>query len=127
MASAATDLLIGKVVGILESEASSIVGVRDQVDEIKQELISMKSVDAEKWFCTFPRNLVIKSLRYLMSSVGCAIWHRCGTGRRLSDAQAGIGVLFYRPWEVCNLFRVSMWDSGRQSWSCHVPEWARLP
>ncbi|ONH89687.1 hypothetical protein PRUPE_8G009500 [Prunus persica] len=49
MASAATDLLIGKVVGILESEASSIVGVRDQVDEIKQELISMKSFlkDAE--------------------------------------------------------------------------------
>ncbi|ONH89683.1 hypothetical protein PRUPE_8G009300 [Prunus persica] len=45
----ATDLLIGKVVGILESEASSIVGVRDQVDEIKQELISMKSFlkDAE--------------------------------------------------------------------------------
>ncbi|VVA39934.1 PREDICTED: disease resistance, partial [Prunus dulcis] len=49
IASAATDLLIGKVVGILESEASSIVGVRDQVDEIKQELISMKSFlkDAE--------------------------------------------------------------------------------
>ncbi|CAL2275850.1 unnamed protein product [Prunus armeniaca] len=49
MASAATDLLSGKVVGILESEASSIVGVRDQVDEIKQELISMKSFlkDAE--------------------------------------------------------------------------------
>ncbi|BFG40516.1 hypothetical protein CerSpe_267900 [Prunus speciosa] len=43
MASAATDLLIDKVVGILQSEASSIVGVRDQVDEIKQELISMKS------------------------------------------------------------------------------------
>ncbi|CAL2276068.1 unnamed protein product [Prunus armeniaca] len=53
-------------------------------------------VDAEKWFCTFPRNLVIKSLRYLMSSVECAICkiantrqilgHRCGTGRRLSDA-----------------------------------------
>ncbi|CAL2246794.1 unnamed protein product [Prunus armeniaca] len=20
-----------------------------------------------------------------------------------------------------------MWDSGRQSWSCHVPEWARSP
>ncbi|ONH89676.1 hypothetical protein PRUPE_8G008900 [Prunus persica] len=49
MASTATDLLIGKVAGILESEASSIVGVRDQVDEIKQELISMKSFlkDAE--------------------------------------------------------------------------------
>ncbi|KAB2635108.1 disease resistance protein RPM1-like [Pyrus ussuriensis x Pyrus communis] len=43
MASAAIDLLIGKTVGILESEASCIVGVRNQVDEIKQELISMKS------------------------------------------------------------------------------------
>ncbi|CAL9019807.1 unnamed protein product [Prunus brigantina] len=50
MASAATDLLSGKVVGILESKASSIVGVRDQVDEIKQELISMKPFlkDAEE-------------------------------------------------------------------------------
>ncbi|BBH08724.1 NB-ARC domain-containing disease resistance protein [Prunus dulcis] len=49
MASTATDLLIGKVAGILESEACSIVGVRDQVDEIKQVLISMKSFlkDAE--------------------------------------------------------------------------------
>ncbi|CAL2245005.1 unnamed protein product [Prunus armeniaca] len=32
-----------------------------------------------------------------------------------------------KPWEVCNLLRVSMWDSGRQSWGCHVPEWARSP
>ncbi|ONH89672.1 hypothetical protein PRUPE_8G008500 [Prunus persica] len=49
MASTATDLLIGKVAGILESEVCSIVGVRDQVDEIKQVLISMKSFlkDAE--------------------------------------------------------------------------------
>lgn len=30
-------------------------------------------VDAEKWFGTFPHNLVIKSLRYLMSSVVCPI------------------------------------------------------
>ncbi|CAL8085561.1 unnamed protein product [Prunus armeniaca] len=31
-------------------------------------------------------------------------------------------VLFYRPWEVCNLLRVSMWDYGRQLWGCHVSE-----
>ncbi|PRQ47615.1 putative P-loop containing nucleoside triphosphate hydrolase, leucine-rich repeat domain, L [Rosa chinensis] len=43
MASAPTDLLIGKIVSILESEASSIAGVRDEVDEIKLELESMKS------------------------------------------------------------------------------------
>ncbi|CAL2256848.1 unnamed protein product [Prunus armeniaca] len=27
-----------------------------------------------------------------------------------------------KPWEVCNLLRVSMWDSGRQLWGCHVSE-----
>ncbi|XP_008245286.1 PREDICTED: disease resistance protein RPM1-like [Prunus mume] len=43
MASAATDLFIGKFVAILESEAASITGVRDQLDEIKQELVFMKS------------------------------------------------------------------------------------
>ncbi|XP_062018820.1 disease resistance protein RPM1-like isoform X2 [Rosa rugosa] len=50
MASAATDLLvIRQIVGILENEASFIAGVGDQVDEIKLELISMKSFlyDAE--------------------------------------------------------------------------------
>ncbi|KAK9938773.1 hypothetical protein M0R45_015494 [Rubus argutus] len=49
MASAATDLLIAKIVGILENEASSIAGVRDQVNEITQELESMKAFleDAE--------------------------------------------------------------------------------
>ncbi|KAK9938739.1 hypothetical protein M0R45_015461 [Rubus argutus] len=43
MASAATELLIDKILGILENEASSIAGVRDQVDEITQELESMKA------------------------------------------------------------------------------------
>lgn len=49
MASAATALLIGKIVSILENEASSIAGVRDEVDEIKLELEIMKSFleDAE--------------------------------------------------------------------------------
>ncbi|XP_050364430.1 disease resistance protein RPM1-like [Argentina anserina] len=49
MASAATEFLIGKIGEALEKEASSIAGVRDQVDEIKQELVSMKSFleDAE--------------------------------------------------------------------------------
>ncbi|CAL2227257.1 unnamed protein product [Prunus armeniaca] len=36
-------------------------------------------------------------------------------------------VLFYRPWEVCNLLRVSMWDSGRQLWGCHVSERRACP
>ncbi|CAL2267102.1 unnamed protein product [Prunus armeniaca] len=52
MATATTDLLIGKVVAILENEAASIAGVGDQVDEIKQELVFMKSfledVDGKK-------------------------------------------------------------------------------
>ncbi|XP_021817892.1 disease resistance protein RPM1-like [Prunus avium] len=43
MALVATDLFIEKFVSILESEAASIAGVRDQVDEIKQELVIMKS------------------------------------------------------------------------------------
>ncbi|CAL2265499.1 unnamed protein product [Prunus armeniaca] len=43
MALVATDLSIGKFVSILESEAASIAGVRDQVDEIKRELVIMKS------------------------------------------------------------------------------------
>ena len=49
MAKASVDIFIGKFVAILESEAASIAGVHDQVDEIKQELISMKSFlkDAE--------------------------------------------------------------------------------
>ncbi|CAL9019803.1 unnamed protein product [Prunus brigantina] len=37
-----TDLLIGKIVTIFENEASSIAGVRDEIDDIKQELVSMK-------------------------------------------------------------------------------------
>ncbi|KAH0996239.1 hypothetical protein GBA52_020103 [Prunus armeniaca] len=47
MASAATDLLIGKFVAILESEAASIAGVRDQFYEIKQELPFMKAFLAD--------------------------------------------------------------------------------
>ncbi|VVA40860.1 PREDICTED: disease resistance [Prunus dulcis] len=38
-----TDLLIGKIVTIFENEASSIAGVRDEIDDIKQELVSMKA------------------------------------------------------------------------------------
>ncbi|CAL8164321.1 unnamed protein product [Prunus armeniaca] len=47
MASAATDLFTGKFVAILESEAASIAGVRDQVYEIKQELLFMKAFLAD--------------------------------------------------------------------------------
>ncbi|PQM41935.1 disease resistance protein RPM1-like [Prunus yedoensis var. nudiflora] len=43
MASVAADIFIGKFVAILESEAASIAGVGDKVDEIKQELVVMKS------------------------------------------------------------------------------------
>ncbi|XP_021802932.1 disease resistance protein RPM1-like [Prunus avium] len=38
-----TDLLIGKIVTILENEASSIGGVRDEIDELKRELVIMKA------------------------------------------------------------------------------------
>ncbi|KAM1128907.1 hypothetical protein ACFX10_038645 [Malus domestica] len=45
----AASLLIGKIAAILENEASSITAVRDEVDELKLKLISMKSflIDAE--------------------------------------------------------------------------------
>ncbi|KAM1237937.1 hypothetical protein TB2_038722 [Malus domestica] len=45
----AASLLVGKIAAILENEASSIAAVRDEVDELKLELISMKSflIDAE--------------------------------------------------------------------------------
>ncbi|KAM2820176.1 hypothetical protein PS2_038506 [Malus domestica] len=45
----AASLLIGKIAAILENEASSIAAVRDEVDGLKLELISMKSflIDAE--------------------------------------------------------------------------------
>ncbi|RXH96095.1 hypothetical protein DVH24_008595 [Malus domestica] len=45
----AVSLLIGKIAAILENEACSIAAVRDEVDELKLELISMKSflIDAE--------------------------------------------------------------------------------
>ncbi|KAM5587333.1 disease resistance protein RPM1-like [Rosa sericea] len=49
MAYSATDLLIGKLVTILENEGTTIAGVRDEVDKIKLELLSMKAFleDAE--------------------------------------------------------------------------------
>ncbi|XP_034229206.1 disease resistance protein RPM1-like [Prunus dulcis] len=72
MASATTDLLIGKIVGILENEASAIAGFGDQVDEIKQELLYMKSflqdaegkephTEGEKTWVTMVRNLTFKA------------------------------------------------------------------
>ncbi|PQQ13287.1 disease resistance protein RPM1-like [Prunus yedoensis var. nudiflora] len=45
--SVSADLLIDKFVAILESEAASIAGVGDQVDEIKQELEFMKAFLAD--------------------------------------------------------------------------------
>ncbi|XP_008244610.1 PREDICTED: disease resistance protein RPM1-like [Prunus mume] len=38
-----TDFLIGKIVTILENEASSIADVCDEIDDIKQELVCMKA------------------------------------------------------------------------------------
>ncbi|CAL2265791.1 unnamed protein product [Prunus armeniaca] len=49
------------------------------------------------------------------------------------QATKGTGVVpaegspMLKPWEVCNLLRVSMWDSGRQLWGCHVSEWRGCP
>ncbi|KAI8027082.1 Disease resistance protein RPM1 [Camellia lanceoleosa] len=43
MALAAVDLLIGRIVSALESEASLIGGVRDELNQLQQELSSMKS------------------------------------------------------------------------------------
>ncbi|CAL2244492.1 unnamed protein product [Prunus armeniaca] len=82
-------------------------GLKEKKKEKEDNIL----VDVEKWFGTFPRNLVIKSLRYLMSSVGCAICKIANT----------------RPWEACNLFRISMWDSGHQLWDCHESKGARSP
>ncbi|CAL8164313.1 unnamed protein product, partial [Prunus armeniaca] len=47
MASVSADLFIGKFVAILDSEAASIAGVGDQVDEIKRELEFMKAFLAD--------------------------------------------------------------------------------
>ncbi|KAM5584707.1 hypothetical protein ABKV19_004192 [Rosa sericea] len=47
MAPAATDLLVGKIVGILENEASFTAGIRDQVDEIKLDLDKRAQVEGE--------------------------------------------------------------------------------
>ncbi|KAL7235029.1 hypothetical protein ACSBR1_018497 [Camellia fascicularis] len=43
MASPGLDLLIGRIVSALESEASLIGGVRDELNQLQQELSSMKS------------------------------------------------------------------------------------
>ncbi|XP_021832474.1 disease resistance protein RPM1-like [Prunus avium] len=47
MASVSADLFMGKFVAILESQAASIAGVGDQVDEIKRELEFMKAFLAD--------------------------------------------------------------------------------
>ncbi|KAM1263880.1 hypothetical protein ACFX2J_033745 [Malus domestica] len=43
MALPTADLLIGKIVTIFENEASSVASVRDEIDDIKQELVSMRA------------------------------------------------------------------------------------
>ncbi|KAJ7949773.1 Disease resistance protein [Quillaja saponaria] len=50
MASAGVDLLIGKVVSLLENEASLLADVRDELGELQSELESMRSflLDAER-------------------------------------------------------------------------------
>ncbi|KAL6218828.1 hypothetical protein ACLB2K_012036 [Fragaria x ananassa] len=49
MAISATDLLTGRIVAILEHEGTTITGARDEVEEIKQEFLSMQAflADAE--------------------------------------------------------------------------------
>ena len=43
MSLSTVDLLLGKIVSILENEASLLSGVRDEINEIKLELKSMRS------------------------------------------------------------------------------------
>lgn len=43
MASATIDLLISKLVSVLENEASLLLGIGDEIYKIKMELISMRS------------------------------------------------------------------------------------
>ncbi|XP_040365087.1 uncharacterized protein LOC112168727 [Rosa chinensis] len=44
---AATNLLVGKIIGILENEASFTAGIHDQVDEIKLDLDKRAQVEGE--------------------------------------------------------------------------------
>ncbi|KAL6197050.1 hypothetical protein ACLB2K_032663 [Fragaria x ananassa] len=72
MALSATDLLIGKLATILENEGTTIAGVRDEVDKIKQELLSMKAFleDAEaKKVQTEGEKLWVASIRDLAYDV----------------------------------------------------------
>ncbi|PQQ07333.1 disease resistance protein RPM1 [Prunus yedoensis var. nudiflora] len=73
MESVAADLFIGKFVSILESEAASIAGVRDKVNEIKHELIIMKSfledVDGDKKTQTEVKKAWVTSIRDLANDV----------------------------------------------------------
>ncbi|ONI01554.1 LOW QUALITY PROTEIN: hypothetical protein PRUPE_6G146200 [Prunus persica] len=69
----AADLFIDKFVSILESEAVSIAGVRDQVDEIKRELVIMKSFleddDGGKKAHTEVQKACVASIRDLANDV----------------------------------------------------------
>ncbi|PQM33181.1 disease resistance protein RPM1 [Prunus yedoensis var. nudiflora] len=73
MESVAADLFIGKFVSILESEAASIAGVRDKVNEIKHELIIMKSfledADGDKKVQTEVKKAWVTSVRDLANDV----------------------------------------------------------
>ncbi|BFG35590.1 hypothetical protein CerSpe_218650 [Prunus speciosa] len=71
--SVSADLLIGKLVAILESEAASIAGVGDQVDEIKRELEFMKAflanADGSNRAHTQVEEVRIRSVRDLANDV----------------------------------------------------------
>ncbi|CAL2267131.1 unnamed protein product [Prunus armeniaca] len=73
MASVSADLFIGKFVAILESEAASIAGVADQVDEIKRELEFMKAfladADGRNKAHTQVEEVWIRSVRDLANDV----------------------------------------------------------
>ncbi|XP_062012475.1 disease resistance protein RPM1-like [Rosa rugosa] len=72
MASCVTDLLIGKIVAILENEGTTISSVRDEVDSIMEELRSMKAflVDAEADTAkTEGEKLWVESIRNLACDV----------------------------------------------------------
>ncbi|XP_016647383.1 PREDICTED: disease resistance protein RPM1-like, partial [Prunus mume] len=73
MASVSADLFIGKFVAILDSEAASIAGVADKVDEIKRELEFMKAfladADGRNKAHTQVEEVWIRSVRDLANDV----------------------------------------------------------
>ncbi|OMO61955.1 Disease resistance protein [Corchorus olitorius] len=71
MESSIADLLLGKIVSILENEVALLSGVRDEIKEIKLELTSMRSFleDADKGVHGKTENVWISSVRDMVYEV----------------------------------------------------------